>query len=158
MMKGPIHIRDMREGDMVAFDAVGLESYRAAEPVILTVGKGWAVENEASQIVAIGGIIPSHPGSGESWFIIEPSLQEYLSGLRALSFIRSCRDFIISAFVSLDLHRIQAHIIASPATGSYQSARFVRCMGFVSEGIRQAWGPSGEDMEEFVLFPQKEEF
>lgn len=156
-MKGPIHIREMREGDMTAFDAVGLESYRSSEPAILSVGKGWAAECEAAEIVAIGGVIPSHPGSGEAWFIISPDLHEYLAGFRALSFIRLCRGFIVGTFESMNLHRIQAHILAPPATGSFKNAQFVKCMGFVSEGIRRAWGPCGEDMEEFVIFPLKGE-
>lgn len=149
-MRGPINIRDMRPGDMDSFDSAGIGFFRDYETAIIANGAGWAIESEASEVVAIGGVIPSSEGCGEAWFIIAPKLQSFLSGFRALQFIRLCRQSIVSAFESLGLHRIQAHIIL----GSSRNAQFVRCMGFQSEGVRRAWGPMGEDMEEFALIKE----
>lgn len=131
--------RELHHGDLENCGIPGSECYSSD---ILSSTEGWVVQ-DGERIVAIGGITRFWAGVGEAWVISLP-------GTSAISLHRIARRFIPAISSAMNLHRVHAHCFPEDD----HIHRWLKMLGFQSEGLRRGWHFNGRDAHAFaIIFP-----
>lgn len=101
----------------------------------------WALYAE-TELVGMGGLIPYWPGNSEAWCVIPPATPRRLAA-QALPEVRRWLDLVQH---EQRIRRIGAFIRWN---AGYRRS-FADALGFVLEGVLEAWGPDGADFGLYV--------
>lgn len=90
---------------------------------------------DGEKVIAIAGIALLWKGVGEAWVIAGKDIQKY-----RLTFHRGVREMLSIIEEHERLHRVQTAVLENFAKGH----KWIRRLGFVSEGKMKGYGPNGE--------------
>lgn len=131
----PVHLHELMDGDLNngAIKNIGYMREWASE----LQQPGWSftlIEN--GHIICCAGIVNMWPGVGEAWFIASDKIHS-----NARPFIRFAKNSMQKVADENDLWRVQAVCKADwPA-----AIKFVKFMGFETEGLMRKYGPEAMD-------------
>lgn len=96
---------------------------------------------QKGKVAAAMGVIPLWEGVGEAWAVLTNKIKE-----NPLTLIRLTKDMISRAQETMCLHRIQVSVVER----DYNICRWIKSLGFHSEGVMEKFGPDGNNHIRYV--------
>lgn len=100
------------------------------------IGASYAAVGDSGKVYGIGGVFPTHHGTGHVWMCLTDDLKGY--GLWCAKAFKAQLKVIMDYY---GLWRVQGDVLASRP----EWLRWAKIMGFEEEGVMRKYGVNGQD-------------